>query len=111
MRGSAKIRAHAWILPGKEFVVPCQPERTRSKVESWCSFGAGVDKVLHYIRAITPAHASAGVPDRELLARFARDRNEAAFAAHSEAKHFKTLIAGQAVPKLAKRERTQHRFV
>jgi quinol monooxygenase YgiN len=38
-------------------------------------------------------------------------RDEAAFAYHSEAKHFKSLILEQAVPKLAKRERTQHRFV
>ena len=38
-------------------------------------------------------------------------RDEAAFADHQQTEHFKTLIAGQAVPKLAKRERTQHRFV
>jgi len=38
-------------------------------------------------------------------------RDEAAFADHQQSQHFKTLIAGQAVPKLAKRERTQHRFV
>ena len=38
-------------------------------------------------------------------------KDEAAFAAHQQADHFKTLIAGQAIPKLAKRERTEHRFV
>ena len=38
-------------------------------------------------------------------------RDEAAFAEHSQAKHFKTLILEQAVPRLAKRERSQHRFV
>ena len=38
-------------------------------------------------------------------------KDEAAFAEHSEAPHFKTLILEQALPKLAKRERTQHRFV
>ena len=38
-------------------------------------------------------------------------KDEAAFAEHSQASHFKTLILEQAVPKLAKRERTQHRFV
>ena len=38
-------------------------------------------------------------------------RDEAAFAAHQQTDHFKALIVGQAVPKLAKRERTQHRFV
>ncbi len=37
--------------------------------------------------------------------------DEAAFADHQQSEHFKTLIVGQAVPKLAKRERTQHRFV
>lgn len=38
-------------------------------------------------------------------------KDEAAFAEHSNAPHFKTLIVEQAVPRLAKRERTQHRFV
>ena len=38
-------------------------------------------------------------------------KDEAAFAEHSEAPHFKTLILEQALPKLAKRERTQHGFV
>jgi quinol monooxygenase YgiN len=38
-------------------------------------------------------------------------KDEAAFAAHQQTDHFKRLIVGQAVPKLAKRERTQHRFV
>src|SRR4051812_2189785 len=33
-------------------------------------------------------------------------RDEAAFAEHSQAEHFKTLILEQAVPKLAKRERS-----
>ena len=35
-------------------------------------------------------------------------RNEAAFAAHQQTEHFKTLIAGEAVPKLARRERMQY---
>ena len=38
-------------------------------------------------------------------------KDEAAFAEHQQSEHFKTLIAGQAIPKLAKRERTQHKFV
>jgi quinol monooxygenase YgiN len=38
-------------------------------------------------------------------------KDEAAFAEHQQSEHFKTLIVGQAVPKLAKRERTQHKFV
>jgi quinol monooxygenase YgiN len=38
-------------------------------------------------------------------------KDEAAFAEHSQAPHFKTLILEQAVPRLAKRERAQHKFV
>ncbi|WP_421999648.1 putative quinol monooxygenase [Reyranella sp.] len=38
-------------------------------------------------------------------------RDEAAFAEHQQTAHFKELIAGQALPRLARRERTQHRFV
>src|SRR3954468_16884581 len=35
-------------------------------------------------------------------------RDEAAFKAHQESAHFKTYIAGQALPLLAKRERMQY---
>jgi quinol monooxygenase YgiN len=35
-------------------------------------------------------------------------RDEAAFKAHQESVHFKTYIAGEALPLLAKRERTQY---
>ncbi|MBV9460929.1 MAG: antibiotic biosynthesis monooxygenase [Bradyrhizobium sp.] len=35
-------------------------------------------------------------------------RDEAAFKAHQEAAHFKTYIAGQALPLLQKRERAQY---
>mgnify|MGYP003347173696 CR=1 FL=1 len=38
-------------------------------------------------------------------------KDEAAFAAHQQMPHFKELILGQAVPRLAKRERSQHKFV
>jgi quinol monooxygenase YgiN len=35
-------------------------------------------------------------------------RDEAAFKAHQESAHFKAYIAGEALPLLAKRERTQY---
>ena len=35
-------------------------------------------------------------------------KDEAAFAAHQQTAHFKKLIAGEALPKLAKRERAQY---
>jgi quinol monooxygenase YgiN len=35
-------------------------------------------------------------------------RDEGAFKAHQESAHFKTFIAGQALPLLAKRERAQY---
>src|ERR1700753_1172579 len=36
---------------------------------------------------------------------------EAAFAEHQQTRHFKDIIVGQAIPKLAKREREQFRFI
>lgn len=36
---------------------------------------------------------------------------ETAFADHQKTDHFKNIIVGQAVPKLAKRERQQFRFI
>jgi quinol monooxygenase YgiN len=38
-------------------------------------------------------------------------KDEAGFASHQQTPHFKELIQGQALPRLAKRERTQHKFV
>ena len=38
-------------------------------------------------------------------------RDEAAFKAHQESAHFKTYIAGQALPLLAKRERAQYTLI
>jgi quinol monooxygenase YgiN len=35
-------------------------------------------------------------------------RDEAAFKSHQESAHFKTFIAGEALPLLARRERTQY---
>ena len=37
--------------------------------------------------------------------------DEAAFADHQQTDHFKTIIQGQALAKLAKRERQQFRFI
>ena len=38
-------------------------------------------------------------------------KDEAAFAAHQQTGHFKQLIAGEALPKLAKRERSHYAFL
>lgn len=54
-------------------------------------------------------HRSIAEPEKFFFYEVFRD--EAGFASHQETPHFKALIAGQALPKLAKRERTQHRFV
>lgn len=36
---------------------------------------------------------------------------EAAFADHQQTPHFRNIIVGQAIPRLAKRERPQFRFI
>jgi quinol monooxygenase YgiN len=36
---------------------------------------------------------------------------EAAFADHQQTPHFRNIIVGQAIPRLAKRERSQFRFI
>jgi quinol monooxygenase YgiN len=36
---------------------------------------------------------------------------EAAFADHQQTDHFRNIIVGQAIPKLARRERSQFRFI
>jgi quinol monooxygenase YgiN len=37
--------------------------------------------------------------------------NEEAFSAHQQTPHFKSLIAGEALPKLTRRERAKYAFV
>jgi quinol monooxygenase YgiN len=54
-------------------------------------------------------HQSLSEPEKFFFYEVFKD--EAAFAAHQQSDHFKTLIAGEALPRLAKRERSQHRFV
>lgn len=54
-------------------------------------------------------HRSIAEPDKFFFYEVFRD--EAGFASHQETPHFKALIVGQALPKLVRRERTQHRFV
>ena len=54
-------------------------------------------------------HQSTSEPEKFFFYEVFND--EAAFAEHQQSEHFKTLIAGQALPKLAKRERMHHRFV
>ena len=38
-------------------------------------------------------------------------RSEAGFTDHQQTEHFKSLIQGQALPKLARREREQYRYI
>jgi quinol monooxygenase YgiN len=38
-------------------------------------------------------------------------RSEAGFTDHQQTEHFKTLVLGQALPKLARREREQYRYL
>ncbi len=87
----------------------------------WEAKPGEVDALVGIIRKFLPqAQAEPGVlafqihQSREERTRFffyEVFKDEAAFAAHSQAPHFKELILEQALPKLAKRERTQHRFV
>ena len=87
----------------------------------WEAKPGDVDTLLGIIRKFLPqAQAEPGVkafqihqsttePTKFFFYEVFRD--EAAFAEHSASAHFKSLILDQAIPRLAKRERTQHRFV
>ena len=54
-------------------------------------------------------HRSATKPQQFLF--YEVFRSEAGFTDHQQTEHFKTLIQGQALPKLAKREREQYRYL
>jgi len=51
-------------------------------------------------------HRSRGEPSKFFFYEVFKD--EAAFASHQQTAHFKNLIAGEALPKLAKRERAMY---
>jgi len=87
----------------------------------WEAKPGEVDALVEIIRRFLPQaqaepgvkafqiHQSTSEPTKFFFYEVFRD--EAAFAEHQQSEHFKTLIAGDAVARLAKRERTQHRFV
>jgi quinol monooxygenase YgiN len=87
----------------------------------WEAKPTEVDALVEIIRRLLPqAQEEAGVQAFQIHQSLTEPtkfffyevfKDEEAFAAHQQTEHFKTLIIGQAVPKLAKRERTQHRFV
>jgi quinol monooxygenase YgiN len=52
-----------------------------------------------------------GKDDPSLFLFYELFADEAAFAAHQESDHFKSLIAGEALPLLANRQRTQYRLL
>ena len=54
-------------------------------------------------------HRSASKPGQFLF--YEVFKSEAGFTDHQQTEHFKTLIQGQALPKLAKREREQYRYL
>jgi len=87
----------------------------------WEAAPAKLDEVTAILRTFLPQaqrepgvkafqiHQSLSEPHKFFFYEVFRD--EAAFAEHQQTDHFKTLIAGRALPLLEKRERTQHRFV
>ncbi len=58
---------------------------------------------------VVRSHQSVSDPTKFFFYEIFED--DAAFAAHQETEHFKTMILQGALPKLAKRERIQHRLV
>jgi len=87
----------------------------------WEAQPGEVEAVLDIVRRFLPqAHREPGVLAFQIHQSLAEPTkfffyevfwDEAAFAEHQRSEHFQTLIVAQAVPKLARRERTQHRFV
>jgi quinol monooxygenase YgiN len=87
----------------------------------WEAKSGEVDALVDIIRRFLPQaqrepgvrafqiHQSLTEPEKFFFYEVFRD--EAAFADHQKTDHFKTLIAGEAIQRLAKRERAQHRFV
>jgi quinol monooxygenase YgiN len=79
------------------------------------------DSVAALLRQFLPeARREEGVKEFQIHQNVAKPREfffyevfsaEAAFAAHQQTAHFKRFILGEAIPKLAKRERSQFQFI
>jgi quinol monooxygenase YgiN len=90
-------------------------------VAQWEAKAAEAERVADILRRFLPrAQAEPGVK-LFLIARSTTNAaqfmfyelfaDEAAFAAHQASEHFKTFIAGEALPLLARRERSQYRLL
>ena len=87
----------------------------------WEARPAEADEVARILRQFLPQaqqepgveafriHQSLSEPHKFFFYEVFKD--EAAFAEHGQSAHFKTFILEQAVPRLARRVRTQHKFV
>ncbi len=90
-------------------------------VAQWETKEGQADHVAEILRAFLPqAQAEPGVKlflisratdNPALFLFYELFRDEAAFKAHQDSTHFKTHIAGQALPLLARRERTQYALI
>jgi quinol monooxygenase YgiN len=79
------------------------------------------DSIASLLRKFLPeARKEAGVKEFQIHQNVSKPREfffyevfagEAAFAAHQQTEHFKKFIVAQAIPKLAKRERSQFQFI
>jgi quinol monooxygenase YgiN len=87
-------------------------------VAQWEAREGQADKVAEILRDFLPEAQSEPGVKLFLISRATENpaqflfyelfRDEAAFKAHQNSAHFKTHIAGQALPLLARRERTQY---
>ena len=87
-------------------------------VATWEAQEGQAEKVAAILREFLPQAQREGGVNLFLIGRGKDNTNqflfyelfadEAAFAAHQASEHFKRLIAGQALPLLAKRERAQY---
>src|ERR1700740_2228735 len=90
-------------------------------VAQWEAKEGQADKVAGILRRFLPEAQSEPGAKLFLISRARENpaqflfyelfRDEAAFKAHQESAHFKTYIADQALPLLAKRERTQYALI
>ena len=102
-------------------------EATNDTIRSWSSPHSGSSirakkaTVAELLKDFLPqAQREPGVKEFQIHQNIAKPREfffyevfagEAAFAEHQQTDHFKNIILGQAIPKLAKRERSQFRFI
>jgi quinol monooxygenase YgiN len=117
-----RIGEHVLVIPQENTMADANHANQNLVVTAFWEVNSGEEaSVAELLKDFLPqAQREPGVKAFQIHQNIAKPREfffyevfagEAAFAEHQQTDHFKNIILGQAIPKLARRERSQFRFI